>query len=515
LSLWSDYVAAALVGTARAGLPALSSPTTPLEKLVAQLQGLPPERQLLAASATVALWQQAGVEPLVAGDGLPAEAEAEKESFCSSQATALLTRILQGELPALLPEWLRRLRESHGVLPLRVLPEMLDMAVQQAYLQDAIVPVLGSRGRWLAAHNVTWTELLLPETPEAQLEAWQTGSRGVRRALLRQARQADPQRAWTLLHASWSQEAAAERASFLELFKVGLNSADEPFLETTLDDRSKVVRGVAAELLSQLPGSGLMQRMKARLEPLIALGKGRRLMSAEKLKVTLPTECDAAMERDGIDPKPPSGIGEHTWLLLQIIAAVDPAYWCEHWEKTPDELIHLAKDSDEERALLEGWARAAIRCRREDWARALLFRWIEKPWTAVALRQAPYTFIEQEALIRLVPQADLEDRLIMLSGTAVGMKDEGRLLLTIFQGHKRPWGADLTTAFIHMMRSFLKKKVGGYWYWWNALAELALYADPQLVRESSQGWPENMSRQSSLDQWNSILEFRRTMNEAF
>ena len=45
------------------------------------------------------------------------------------------------------------------------------------------------------------------------------------------------------------------------------------------------------------------------------------------LAVTPPEECDAAMKRDGIDPKPPAGIGERAWWLDQIVSAAPLDTW--------------------------------------------------------------------------------------------------------------------------------------------------------------------------------------------
>src|SRR5439155_22111796 len=77
----------------------------------------------------------------------------------------------------------------------------------------------------------------------------------------------------------------------------------------------------------------------------------------------------------GLAPKAFAGekkLGEPTSLLLQILSAVPPSYWLKQSGSTPDKLVAAAAKNEFERAIISGWARAAVRFRDSAWAAALL-----------------------------------------------------------------------------------------------------------------------------------------------
>src|SRR5262249_42032067 len=156
-----------------------------------------------------------------------------------------------------------------------------------------ILPVLGARGRWLAAQNPNWNYTAV-DFDEA---LWGTGVRDQRLALLANLRRRDAARARDLLTATWEQESPKDRAHFLAALENGLSLEDEAFLESCLDDRRKEVRRAAADLLGRLPESALCQRMLERGRPLLTFKLNR--LKRKVIEVTLPESCDKTMQRDG------------------------------------------------------------------------------------------------------------------------------------------------------------------------------------------------------------------------
>jgi uncharacterized protein DUF5691 len=153
---------------------------------------------------------------------------------------------------------------------------------------------------------------------------------------------------------------------FLDSLRTGLTGADEPFLEEALSDRSRNVRATAAELLSALPGSALAGRMAARARSCVSLGP-------DGITVEAPYECDAAMERDGVAPRPPTGRGERSWWLGQLVDSAPLSAWPDRFGgRTPEEIIALPVLDDWQADLHAAWCRAAVRQRDPAWARALL-----------------------------------------------------------------------------------------------------------------------------------------------
>jgi hypothetical protein len=149
-----------------------------------------------------------------------------------------------------------------------------------------------------------------------------------------------------------------------------LSIADEPFLEAALDDRSKEVRRVAADLLASLPDSRLCQRMVERLTSLVKFKKAVGRPYA--FDVSLPETCNADMQRDGIEPKPRAPIGERTWWLQQMISATPLTFWERLEPIGITELIKLAQVNEWKDTFIQGWRSAIQRQQNQQWVEAFL-----------------------------------------------------------------------------------------------------------------------------------------------
>jgi hypothetical protein len=508
---WSDLAKAALLGTSRAPVPTPPAPGTPLDTLLSQLEGETAERRLLGSAALLAVWRQAGAQPLSAHATLPVPAPPDDGPPCPAHTSRHLAQILQGDMGSVLEEWLGALADAGRSLPHHWLPELLDLACQKRDLRPLIVSLLDARGRWLAAQHPQWQRLVIPPAPEAESDLWETGSRQTRLALLRHLRATTSGAAEELVGDTWSEEPAKDRAAFLEVFAIGLNPADEPFLESALGDRSKQVRTVAADLLARLPSSQMVKRMQTRLEPL--LGLERRMLGQVHLRVSLPEAYDAGMMHDGIEKRSPAGLGQRAWWLLQMLAAVPPATWSQAWGKPPRELIGLAGKADEEPLLLEGWSRATARHGDGEWAAALLQRWGDRPWSALASGKPLYFLDDLDDLILAAPQKPLESWLANLLRTHHRSLDETDAPLTLLLHYRRPWGRSLTRVVLSGMRILAAQQKPSHaaWRWRSALTDFAHYASPAVADEAEAGWPSEGTWTGQIDRFLTILRFRRDM----
>jgi leucyl aminopeptidase len=117
-------------------------------------------------------------------------------------------------------------------------------------------------------------------------------------------RQRDPGRALEMVRATFSVDGAEERRKFVEVLATGVSAADEPFLESVLDDRSKTVRREAARVLARCAGSALRERMRQRAAGMISVEKTKGGL-LRRTKVTMsvepPKELEAAWEREGVE----------------------------------------------------------------------------------------------------------------------------------------------------------------------------------------------------------------------
>ncbi len=311
---------------------------------------------LLGSAAVEVVRRRAGWRP--ARPGEPARAADEEQDAVSRRAAERLVRILGGEHERVLPEWLAVAAGAGRRVPAYLLPELLHRGRRDDSIRADLGVLAGRRGRWLAERNPVWAYLL--EEPTG--ETWELGRAADRRDHLRRLRAAEPGEARRLLESSWERETPEDRAVFVEVLAEGLSMDDEPFLESALDDRRREVRQWAANLLTRLPASRLSRRMAERARTCLTVGPAT-------ITVEAPSSCDKAMERDGIRPKTPRGVGERAWWLQQVIARAP----LQMWGVPPGEMLRK-KILDWDSEVKTAWVRAAVLQREPEWARAM-FAW--------------------------------------------------------------------------------------------------------------------------------------------
>jgi len=340
---------AVLAGTSRV-------PFDPAGGLAAALQPLAGQ-SLWHALAAQDLWQRAGFLP--AAGMAPPEGAGSDAAACPRAAEDILQLLMRGMHANLLPTWLA-LAHAKGVsVPHACLVPLLEQGMGKPALREALMPVLGERGRWLVAQNPEWSAKYAASSDDAVAVelAWNTGSPPQRAAALRAMRSADPAAALASLQSCWAQEAADLRAALLPCLEVGLSLADEPFLEAALDDKRKEVRSAARELLAILPGSQLSARCAARMETLFKLqpeGDGHLPV----LEVALPEACDKAMKRDGVGAENPYRMGEKQSWLFNMMQCVPPSHWARSWGVSAEGVLQIMQANEFGRVLQEGLVHA-------------------------------------------------------------------------------------------------------------------------------------------------------------
>ncbi|MFX1757723.1 DUF5691 domain-containing protein [Rhodococcus sp. As11] len=353
-----------------------------------------PAATLLAAVALEATFLTAATAPVVRE--LPSPAPDDDRPVLPGAAAERLRALLAVRSP-LLDEWFEvaaRFRASHDVVV-----DLLTVATTDAVHRDRLVALTGTRGRWVAARNPEWAELLPPDPLDDT--PWHAGPPARRRRWFETLRTHDPAAATATLAASWGAQTAAQRAELLALLAVRLGPHDEALLERALDDRSRKVRAVALELLPRLPDSAFAQRMAERV---------RQWMLADDSTVTLavPDRPDENALRDGLADSPVGGARE---LLVAAVAAAPLSVWNDHAADTV--LPEFDIDDTFRTALTAAWGRAAVRQRNGEWAAALLRRdgSVDADLARVVpldvllthLREAPASAILDDALLAALP----------------------------------------------------------------------------------------------------------------
>ncbi|MFJ4435448.1 DUF5691 domain-containing protein [Streptomyces sp. NPDC088923] len=456
---WEELVTTALLGTDRrpfAGAGGANGPGALLDE---------------AALRTVR--RRAGLLPAAAAP-LPAPVAAEARPPLPEAARQRLGQLLSArgdqrgsapDLTELLPQWLERANAHGFASPPEHLPALLDAARGRTDLRPAVLAFAGVRGRWLAEQNREWSfvrrTVMAPPAHGAAASApgdderlWGEGLFAERVALLARVREGEPARALALLGTTWAKERAEDRLLFLDCLRPGLSQADEPFLEAALDDRSRNVRALAAELLSSLTGSALAARMAERARACV------RPAADTSLTIETPRACDAAMEHDGVVAKPPAGRGERAWWFGQVVEAAPLAVWPEHFGgASPAELVARPVAEGWREELHAAWCRAAVRQGDAEWSRALL-------GSPVGGEQGATALAERARLLAALPAGE---RAAWVAGflAANGLAEAFQLL----SGCATPWPAELGRAVVDALN--IARDAGSYPWSFSGVMGLA------------------------------------------
>lgn len=497
MSLWTETTNTALIGCERKPL-SLNEATGKLGGLLGRLDQNDREGALLGAAALVSLYERAGSLPLKDMLPLPEACELDAAPRCSERAVDHLAMMLGGEYRELLPEWLAKTAAAGRRAPEELLPPLLELGAAREEPPDEILPVLGARGRWLAAQNPDWVYAVAryDET------LWETGGSQQRWAVLTELRKRDATRGRELLASTWAQESPQDRANFLAALEIGLSLDDEAFLESALNDRRKEVRGAAANLLARLPESALRRRMLERVRPLLTFKLNR--LKRKTIEVTLPAACDKAMQRDGVEPKPYSqDIGEKAWWLQQMLSLIPPDVWSQESGWPISELIAVAKRNEWKNILIDGWSQAARLCRDAEWADALLRE----------------TFGREGAplLFRVLPQARQEAFIIELLKTGLALDVFGPLYSCV-EVCSHQWSEALSRAIISsLIHRGTTDSLKYGWMWSRFIHTVGRYLDPALIPEAiaqlTKATEPPAERAPELEQFLDFIQFRHEMIE--
>ncbi|MEE1756108.1 DUF5691 domain-containing protein [Streptomyces sp. SP18CS02] len=431
---WEDLVTSALLGTDRRP-PAAQAPAT----------GRAAPLALLDAAALHTVRRRAGLLPAAAAER-PEPAPRDDRPPLPPAARLRLAQLLAGrsgpspgggrrgtapDLTELLPQWLATANDHGYRAPASALPALLDAARARTDLRPQALAFAGARGLWLARLNAEWRFALRgaaggvplpgPGDTAGVRALWEEGLFAERVALLGAVRAHDPAAARELLRSTWPTERAEDRLMFLDSLREGLSDADEPFLEQALSDRSRNVRTTAAELLSALPRSALAGRMAVRAASCVGLD---RAGDGAAISVEAPHECDAGMQSDGVVANPPSGRGERSWWLGQLVESAPLSVWpAKLGGRAPDAIVALPVSDDWQSELHAAWCRAAVRQKDAAWARALL----GAPATPPATGAGTSSIAERSKLLSILP---VDERAEWVAGfiAAHGLSEAFQLL---------------------------------------------------------------------------------------
>lgn len=438
MTAWNNTIKTALLGTNRAELPALPQ-NTPLGQLLTQL---PPQEDaaasLLAVAGTVALHQQTGWQPRQNTQAAPAPNWPDWP-VCPPHIAYQIDQLIEGSQALLLPEILAALAQTGHRVPEFLLPSLLEKGKKLSQSRPTILTVLGQRGRWLARQNPDWRYASPAiDSWAGLLGEWETAVPVQRHALLRQLRATQPQLGRQLLEHTWKNNTGLVRHQAIKMLDLNLSLADEPFLETALDDRNHLVRRTAADLLAKLPQSRLAQRLTQHVAGILSWTPDHE----RAITIRLPKTITPAMLRDGIPTfKPEEKAKIQSRLLTQIISRVPLSHWTETWQKTPQEIIRATQNSGWPRTLTSAFSTAAIRQNEAAWAEAII---LASEFNTSAGRLVPV--LPADRCLALVQQAAQQ---------STGLQRSEPLFIFL-QHWPQPWPTELGEVWLDLFAQHLQ-----------------------------------------------------------
>ncbi len=383
MTTYDQLVAAATVGVAQRPIAIDALPGAAAAH--AGLLDPDPAAAVLGAAALLDAARRAGgLAPTAVT--LPEPAADDTAPELNRVAGDLFRGVLAGGDRELLAELLDMTAAAGARIPAPDLPALLSVAAAQRALRSPTTAVLGARGHWLALQHPDWRRVVDASAAIVPPDAWETGRPAERVAWLGELRRRDPQSARETLLAGWGRETGDDRAALLAVLAGGLSAADEPFLESALDDRRAEVRGQARALLARLTGSAFAARATARARGVLRI---ERRGLRRRIVVTPPEPPDAAARRDGHTVQPPMrGVGERAWHLFQVVARAPLDLWPATLGIDPVGLAALDVAGEFGNEVRAAWQAAAIRERDAGWAQALLAHPAEGPLASPAARLA-------------------------------------------------------------------------------------------------------------------------------
>lgn len=492
---WEQLAQVALLGAANAPM----SPARVAPEADALLEALSdaddPARTLLRRAAVLGLAIDAGRAVTKPAVPTPAACPDETRRELPSTAALLFNQALDGTRRPLLGALVRDLARKDFRIPPALLPAALELG-RDTTSRAELRPGLCRVADWLAGLNERWA---WATGADDSAEVFANGSGPARRAAFAQLRREDPNAAREALTQGFAKESPEDRAAFVQAFAEGLSMADEPFLEAALDDRRKEVRSGAAELQSRLPESALSARMRDRAQPLLVVT--RKLLRTE-LELVLPEACDKAMQRDGIEPKPPHAqIGERAWWAAQILARVPPAFWHARTQRDAAQLLPLLAKNEFKAMFLIAYALSVHRFADLAAARA----WLADPPHAA---QEVAQHFDSDILPVLALAADYEAIVLERIANDAAFPSNYLALLPA------PWSAKLSRALVQRLRDAKQLERWTRGMTWHLPSGLALAAQritpsPDMLDDSWPGLPESQAHVNrALEDLASALHFR-------
>jgi len=241
--------------------------------------------------------------------------------------------------------------------------------------------------------------------------------------------------------------------------------------------------------------------------------KLKKLLGKRALEIDLPEDCDDAMQRDGVEPKPPQGVGQKAWWLLQMVRAIPPAQWETHLQLSAEQCVDAFHASEFGNALLIEVGESVKRHRDSRWAKPLLEIALTQSKGVHFVGGAPSNF----EVVAAMEEGD-RDAVVIKRLDHHGDMGDVVLALRLLHSCPGPWSLAIGRSLLNLLRHITRQMAEGkHQPLWAGLGDLTVVSSRMpiaLADEAQEGWPEDSAAktffrpvQTIID----ILQFRSKM----
>ncbi len=461
--MFDTLLKTAIIGTANgAQVPEIDSNEIILPENISS------EEKLLLAAAFYGLQQKASYQAVKYEADFPAACPEETDLYAPLSVCELILRCMSKEQEQedsiVVQEILEKIAAKKWIVLPHVLPQLLVYGQNRANLHAFISQVCGERGRWLVRYNSTWKYVATQHNISTD---WDTGTHEERLAIFRVLHKNKPLKALALLQQDWSKESLKNKKDFANLIIEQTQVEDEAMFEAILQQEKESdadLRRKMAEILAQIPNAELLNRIEKPVFECIKLKSG--FLTLEKLQITLPTNLDISLKKDGFQQVKAGYENGKQGLFAQFISIFSPAILAEKFKKTPEELLMMAEKTQVNDILISSWEKAAILHKDANWLSALITSKMERKIITPELKKMQ-NLLSSEDYSKLTEKIakKLKDRqlLFFLANRAhIWSETETNIALAEMQNtvrkyaNTRPWDCNELRDIAHTISIYVK-----------------------------------------------------------
>ncbi len=472
-----------------------------------------PEAELLLQYHSFAYLLKKGAKKLPQLEQLPAALQEEKQARPNARISRLVERIVQDQaLQPIFEEYIRYSSSIQLLLPPETLPYVFEQFKNDIEMVEAVQPIMGNMGAWLATQNQDWAIFY----PLSQEELWQYGTDEDRKQVLVQMRKRDRALALHQVKKAWPKSAIRQQLLFLEALAVDLGPDDQTFLIDQLAiSQNASIRQSIARLLTQIPESNWAN------EVIDLMKKIARLDEHDLLRLFLPHEPALflrELEAIGFPKDGPRKISKRKLesIFLFLSALMPPRAWPEVLNCSVAQVLPILRQFSNFRSLRERLVES-IRLHKDIvWMKLLL-----QPLLDQNLHQWDYRGIRE--LVLELPYSVFYDLTTGYVAFHKNIIPSSSLMYFIMLRSKHLWPQELCLPIVQLFQDYLMYSKTAFQddadHYEDLLEALALRAEPYLFTQLQVGWPHGSFAwfrwEAPVQKMLRILHLRSDLQEAF